>query len=567
MPVVKATIKDIVKAPVGEGTVTYVSYDIRAAAEGGSVITAPGSWAQPIVNGVALTPSLDPGLYEVEISIGWFVEKYNIVVPATETEQQLKTLIDEFIALPPDTPAVRLAAAIGSYFAENPVEGAGPSQENVAPLITSSGATRTAVDTRVQTVGDTRYAPTDDPRFDVIASGGAPVISTARDANGRPYIRITQAAPELPGKVAGVAVVPGNDTAAVSWTDLAAASGYDIEHVGSTGSAVIVQDSGSPLTLSGLPVGSRTVRVRAYNAGGAGEWSDPVTVTVGPIAPGKVTGVTVTPGNKTASVAYGTPSGTITTFRVREKLTSGSTWNEYTDAATPLVVTTSANGSHDFQVRAENGSAAGEWSDVVTVTLGAVNGVVASDNMNRSGDLVGSSPVVGPGPWSGTNAFTLDGTRAVSLGTGQLQYLPLAARGDVTIDANVRVGTQETATKALRTYLKFPAATDTLYLEISCKSDQTSVVTLNKRIGNTITVIASFPTTTLPANTAPADYAVQISVVGLNVSGTVNGTTRSGTLLQSEADTLAASQQIAIYSTSTNHSVDSLSASVNGLYV
>lgn len=159
MPVVKATIKDIVKAPVGEGTVTYVSYDIRAAAEGGSVITAPGSWAQPIVNGVALTPSLDPGLYEVEISIGWFVEKYNIVVPATETEQQLKTLIDEFIALPPDTPAVRLAAAIGSYFAENPVEGAGPSQENVAPLITSSGATRTAVDSRVQTVGDTRYAP------------------------------------------------------------------------------------------------------------------------------------------------------------------------------------------------------------------------------------------------------------------------------------------------------------------------------------------------------------------------------------------------------------------------
>lgn len=145
MPVVKATIKDIVKAPVGEGTVTYVSYDIRAAAEGGNVITAPGSWAQPIEDGVALTPSLDPGLYEVEISIGWFVEKYNIVVPDVETEQQLKTLIDDFLALPPDTPAVRLAAAIGSYFAENPVDG--------------SGLDQTAVDARIETVGDTRYAP------------------------------------------------------------------------------------------------------------------------------------------------------------------------------------------------------------------------------------------------------------------------------------------------------------------------------------------------------------------------------------------------------------------------
>ncbi|MFY2788437.1 hypothetical protein [Rhodococcus sp. MALMAid1271] len=184
MPVVKATIKDIVKAPVGEGTVTYVSYDIRAAAEGGNVITAPGSWAQPIEDGVALTPSLDPGLYEVEISIGWFVEKYNIVVPAVETEQQLKTLIDDFLALPPDTPAVRLAAAIGSYFAENPVDG--------------SGLDQTAVDARIETVGDTRYVPlssvstkifadTDGvPYFDPAASG--PGISVGADTDGVPYL-------------------------------------------------------------------------------------------------------------------------------------------------------------------------------------------------------------------------------------------------------------------------------------------------------------------------------------------------------------------------------------------
>ncbi|MGN7133368.1 hypothetical protein ACTHQY_08855, partial [Rhodococcoides corynebacterioides] len=160
MTIVKANLKDIAKVPVGDGTLTYTRYNIRPDGTSATGLTTPSAITVPIVAGIANSPDLDPGRYELEISVGWFVETITIEIPQA-TDVQLRTLIALAAGIPEETSAEKFQAALTEYFLANPVEGGGGglTVEQIAAAAESATPLQTAVDARAKVVGDQNYAP------------------------------------------------------------------------------------------------------------------------------------------------------------------------------------------------------------------------------------------------------------------------------------------------------------------------------------------------------------------------------------------------------------------------
>lgn len=239
-----------------------------------------------------------------------------------------------------------------------------------------------------------------------------------------------------------------------------------------------------------------------------------------------------------------------------------------------IVYAVTFNGAHSESVRAAIMQALASYFAITPVTVGddglsgtAVDGVAASDSFTRSGELVGSNPTVGRRAWAGsTGKISTNGTRAVSQGVDQTQIiLDVAARGAYDVSCTMRLSTQEASAKAIRLYPKYVDGNNCVYLIIS--GSTSASVSLRVVAGGTQRVLSSFTTTTIPANTPAADYAVQISIDGLNVSATVNGVTRTATLTETEAAAIVDAAKIAIAGDSTNHQWDNLVVDVNGIYV
>ncbi|MEC0207177.1 fibronectin type III domain-containing protein, partial [Paenibacillus lautus] len=79
----------------------------------------------------------------------------------------------------------------------------------------------------------------------------------------------------VPGKVGVVTGAPTSTTIVLSWPTVPGATRYDVERNG----VVVVSPTGASTTLSGLqPDQDYTIRVRAKNTGGNGDWSDSLVV-------------------------------------------------------------------------------------------------------------------------------------------------------------------------------------------------------------------------------------------------------------------------------------------------
>ena len=174
----------------------------------------------------------------------------------------------------------------------------------------------------------------------------------------------------------------GNQRIAVAWQAPShnggkAVSDYDVEyrtvsadnwtsfaHTGTTRSA----------TITGLTNGTTyLVRVRAVNEEGNGIWSEPSSATTTATAPGSVRNLAVTLRHQTLRLDWDAPSddggSTITGYDVAYKLSTSSTWTDFTHSGTGTqadITGLTNSSSYNVRVRAANSIGAGAWSSFAT---------------------------------------------------------------------------------------------------------------------------------------------------------------------------------------------------------
>lgn len=178
-------------------------------------------------------------------------------------------------------------------------------------------------------------------------------------------------------------------------------------------------------------------------------------------------------------------------------------------------------------------------------------GTVFLDNFNRTAaDLFNTTPDVGA-VWGrdGSNAagdWSINGTQAVR--TADTTSGNMLADGGVAGDIDLKItGTMSTAATG-STYnsqftIKRLNSTNRITLTISVTSTGLVTWLIQKVVGGVTTTIAPSETlTALSSNTAGQAFSLSFKIVGLNVTATLNGTSvLSGTILQADADALAAS--------------------------
>ena len=215
----------------------------------------------------------------------------------------------------------------------------------------------------------------------------------------------------VPGAPTALAATGGNTKALLSWTAPASTGGAPIAsyHVTATpdvGPAVVADTptGATSYTLNGLTNGTGySVTVAATNSAGTGPGSDAALVTPTTTVPGAPTGVTATPHDGSASVAFTAPAdsgdGSALSYTV-----TASTGQTATGTSSPISVPGLANGtSRTFTVTATNTvgtSAASAVSNAVAfyttgLSLAAVPTVVnAGSVITEPGTLTGG-PVSG----------------------------------------------------------------------------------------------------------------------------------------------------------------------------
>ncbi len=167
-----------------------------------------------------------------------------------------------------------------------------------------------------------------------------------------------------PDPPAGLAALPANGSAVVSWmapayTGGAAITGY-IATASNGQTCSPVPATATSCTITGLTNSTAyTVTVAASNSSGVGAQTAPVSVTPRPVVPGAPTAVTATSGNTTATVAWTAP-----TFN------GGSTITSYTATASPGGRTCTTSGTTCVITGLTN-----QTAYTITVTATNVTGV------------------------------------------------------------------------------------------------------------------------------------------------------------------------------------------------
>ncbi|AGZ42862.1 fibronectin type III domain-containing protein [Actinoplanes friuliensis] len=175
-----------------------------------------------------------------------------------------------------------------------------------------------------------------------------------------------------PGAPTAVAVSPGDASASVNFTAPAstggaAITGYQVSTDNGTTWAALAGNR----IVTGLTNGTAyLIRVRAVNEVGTGAPSAATTVTPAVALPGAPTGLTVTRGDGSATVAFTAGGGDPVSYEVSAD--GGVTW---TALAADRVVTGLTNGTtYAIAVRAVNPAGAGPATPAVTVTPATLPG-------------------------------------------------------------------------------------------------------------------------------------------------------------------------------------------------
>ncbi|WP_164779551.1 fibronectin type III domain-containing protein [Paenibacillus kobensis] len=158
-----------------------------------------------------------------------------------------------------------------------------------------------------------------------------------------------------PVAVTGVSAVPTSSSIALTWPAVAGATGYDVEVNGA-----IEPVTTTSYTKSSLPVNTDyTIRVRAKNSGGEGEWSTPLaskTLLTTPTATAASASgkITLSWSGVTGATGYEVEVDGGAVIRI------ASTSYSHTGLA--------AGTLHNYRIRAINANNASEWSAIITQT-------------------------------------------------------------------------------------------------------------------------------------------------------------------------------------------------------
>ncbi|MEU3476407.1 hypothetical protein [Rhodococcus sp. NPDC006774] len=119
------------------------------------------------------TPPIRAGNYLIRMKLAasrTALGPYPFTMPDGDGTTELWPLIAAGVNIPGDTPIQKIQEALAAYLVANPIDG--------------NGLDQTAVDTRVQTVGDTRYAPIDETVLGWAQAGSYNLITATRNAGG-----------------------------------------------------------------------------------------------------------------------------------------------------------------------------------------------------------------------------------------------------------------------------------------------------------------------------------------------------------------------------------------------
>lgn len=157
------------------------------------------------------------------------------------------------------------------------------------------------------------------------------------------------------------AVVAGSSTITLTWKAVKGAQGYEVE---ADGEIIPVPLHGIYTHENLLPNSTHSYRVRAWNAGGSGDWSEQITKTTGLGQPQQVE---VTVSENIITLSWGLVEGA----ESYEVLADGT----LIDNGSSNLFEHSGlepNSRHVYRVRARSGSAIGDWSETVSslTTLG-----------------------------------------------------------------------------------------------------------------------------------------------------------------------------------------------------
>jgi len=145
------------------GPDAYVEIWSQLPVGAGGTIATDKPLRVPVTASGLSTPPIRAGNYLIRMKLAasrTALGPYPFTMPDGDGTTELWPLIAAAVNIPPDTPVQKIQEALAAYLIANPIDG--------------NGLDQTAVDARIETVGDTRYAP--------IGSTGATTVDALTDA-------------------------------------------------------------------------------------------------------------------------------------------------------------------------------------------------------------------------------------------------------------------------------------------------------------------------------------------------------------------------------------------------
>ncbi len=181
--------------------------------------------------------------------------------------------------------------------------------------------------------------------------------------------------PVAPGTPTGPNPNPDADGSyGINWSLVSEATGYRLlERLNGGGWSEIYYGGGTGMTVSGRTAGFWDYIVQTCSSSGCGGWSGVLSVGVLPGAPGTPGGPNPNPDvDGSYGISWGSVSGA-TSYRLRERLNSG-TWAEiYNNSGTSTTVSGRATGAWEYQAQACGAAGCGNWS--ATLAVGVLSSV------------------------------------------------------------------------------------------------------------------------------------------------------------------------------------------------